>query len=228
MEDDPRAVCSPVFHVKHPLTPDAFRALTGIDAATLERLSVYLRLLEKWQPRINLVGRGSLGDPWRRHMLDSAQLVHLLPERASIIVDIGSGAGFPGLVIAIMAHRHVHLVDSDARKCAFLSEAARLTKALASVHNQRIECLQDLKADVVTARACAPLPRLLQYAAPLLRPGGRCLFLKGEAAAAELTASEKTWMMHLTRLQSRSDPSGTILMVDDLHPRAPRIDDLTN
>jgi 16S rRNA (guanine(527)-N(7))-methyltransferase RsmG len=214
-----------VFHVKHPLTPAAFRALSGIDTGTLERLSVYLRLLEKWQPRINLVGRGSLGDPWRRHMLDSAQLVHLLPEQASVIVDIGSGAGFPGLVIAIIADRPVHLVDSDARKCAFLREAARVTQAPASVHNQRIEGLEGLKADVVTARACAPLPQLLQYAAPLLRPGGRCLFLKGKAAAAELTASEKTWMMHPTRLPSRSDPSGTILMVDDLHPRTSRVDD---
>ena len=208
-----------MFHVKQPLTPNAYRTVTGIDAPTLERLSVYLRLLEKWQRRINLVSRGSMGDPWRRHMLDSAQLVPLLPEQASVIVDIGSGAGFPGLVIAIMTNRHVHLVDSDARKCAFLREAARLTEAPANVQNQRIERLQDTKADIVTARACAPLPELLQYAAPLLRPGGRCLFLKGKAAAAELTASEKTWMMRPTRLQSRSDPSGTVLIVDDLHPR---------
>jgi 16S rRNA (guanine(527)-N(7))-methyltransferase RsmG len=214
-----------VFHVKHPLTPDAFRALTGIDAATLERLGAHLRLLEKWQPRINLVGRGSLDDPWRRHILDSAQLVPLVPEQASVIVDIGSGAGFPGLVIAIIADRPVHLVDSDARKCAFLREAARLTQTPVSVHNQRIERLEGLKADVVTARACAPLPELLGYAAPLLRPGGRCLFLKGKTAAAELTASEKTWMMRATRLPSRSDPSGTILMVDDLHPRTSRVDD---
>jgi 16S rRNA (guanine527-N7)-methyltransferase len=202
-----------------PLTPEAFRTLTGIDAATLERLWVYLGLLEKWQPRINLVSRGSLSDPWRRHMLDSAQLVPLLPAGAESIADLGSGAGFPGLVIAILTGRPVALIDSDARKCAFLREAARLTNAPIRVHNARIEGLDAFNADVVTARACAPLPQLLAYAAPLLKAGGRCLFLKGQGVAAELTASQKMWKMRLTRLQSRSDPSGTILMVDDLYPR---------
>jgi 16S rRNA (guanine(527)-N(7))-methyltransferase RsmG len=201
------------------LTPEAFQTLTGMDAATLERLRVYLDLLRRWQPRINLVSRGSLGDPWRRHMLDSAQLVPLLPGDAKIIADIGSGAGFPGLVIAILTGQGVYLIDSDARKCAFLREAARLTNAPIRVHNARIEGLPAFNADVVTARACAPLPQLLAYAAPLLKEGGRCLFLKGKGVAAELTASKKMWKMRLTCLQSRSDPSGTILMVDDLHPR---------
>lgn len=208
-----------MFHVKQPLTADAFQKLAGIDDATRERLESFLQLLQKWQPRINLVSRGSLEDSWRRHILDSAQLVPLLPERAPVIVDIGSGAGFPGLVIAIVANRPVHLVDSDVRKCAFLREAARLTGASTTIHNARIERLGALNADVVTARACAPLPQLLKYAAPLLRPGGRCLFLKGKTAAAELTASAKTWMMQTTRLPSHSDSSGMILVVDDLHPR---------
>ena len=128
-----------LFHVKHrpeslstvqALTPDEFRAMIGTEAATLERLGVYLRLLETWQPRINLVSRASLGDPWRRHMLDSTQLVPLLPEKASLIADIGSGAGFPGLVVAILTGRTVDLIDSDARKCAFLREAGRLTNCL--------------------------------------------------------------------------------------------------
>ena len=208
-----------MFHVKQRLTADAFQTLSGVDVRTLDRLEAYLGLVRKWQPRINLVGRGSLDDPWRRHILDSAQLVPLLPAQESVIVDIGSGAGLPGLIIAIVANRPVHLVDSDTRKCAFLREAARLTEAPVTIHNQRIERLGSLKADVVTARACAPLPQLLQYAAALLHPGGRCLFLKGRSAAAELTASEKTWMMRATRLQSHSDPSGMILVVDDLHPR---------
>ncbi len=218
-----------MFHVKQPLpmeqpraaplSPADFQALTGADAATVERLALYLGLLDKWRRRINLVGRGALADPWRRHVLDSAQLAPLLPTGAADIVDLGSGAGFPGLVLAIVADRPVHLVDSDVRKCAFLREAARAAEAPVSVHNARIEALSGLNADVVTARACAPLPRLLAWTAPLLKTGGRCLFLKGKDVAAELTASEKTWMMRLTRWQSRSDPSGTILMVDDLHPR---------
>ncbi|MGZ9050563.1 MAG: 16S rRNA (guanine(527)-N(7))-methyltransferase RsmG [Allosphingosinicella sp.] len=202
------------------LTSEAFRGLTGTDAATLERLQVHLRLLETWQSRINLVSRASLADPWRRHMLDSAQLVPLLPDSgADVIADIGSGAGFPGLVVAILTGRRVDLIDSDARKCAFLREAARLTNAHVRIHNARIEALRALQADVVMARACAPLNQLLSYAAPLLKPGGRCLFLKGKGVAAELTASKKTWMMRLARVQSRSDPAGTILVVDDLHPR---------
>jgi 16S rRNA (guanine527-N7)-methyltransferase len=212
-----------VFHVKHPaesvLTPEAFQASTRTDAATLERLGVYLRLLQTWQPRINLVSRASLANPWRRHMLDSAQLVPLLPEEAAVIADLGSGAGFPGLVIAILTDRTVDLIDSDARKCAFLREAGRLTHAPIRVHNERIERLGALHAGVVTARACAPLGQLLAYAAPLIKAGGRCLFLKGKGVAAELTGLEKTWKMRLTRLQSRSDPAGAVLMVDDLYPR---------
>jgi 16S rRNA (guanine527-N7)-methyltransferase len=153
-------------------------------------------------------------------MLDSAQLVPLLPAHAATIVDLGSGAGFPGLVIAILTGHPVHLIDSDARKCVFLREAARLTEAEVFVHNARIESLKSLQAaleaDLVTARACAPLPQLLAYAAPILNAGGRCLFLKGQNMAAELTASKKMWKMRATCLQSRSDPSGTILMVEDL------------
>ena len=214
-EQGPQAV----FHVKPPLTAADFQTLSGVDSSTLERLDGFLTLLRKWQSRINLVGRSSLEDPWRRHILDSAQLIPLLPAHESVIVDIGSGAGLPGLVVAIVANRSVHLVDSDTRKCAFLREAARLTAAPVTIHTARVERLSALKADVVMARACAPLPKLLSYAAPLLRAGGRCLFLKGRSAAAELTASEKTWMMRATRLQSHSDPSGMILVVDDLHPR---------
>jgi 16S rRNA (guanine527-N7)-methyltransferase len=152
-------------------------------------------------------------------MLDSAQLVPLLPAKAVTIADLGSGAGFPGLLIAILTGHTVDLIDSDARKCVFLREAARLANAPVRVHNARIESLKSLEADVVTARACAPLPQLLAYAAPILKAGGRCLFLKGQGVAAELTASEKMWKMRSTRLQSRSDPYGTILMVDELHPR---------
>jgi 16S rRNA (guanine527-N7)-methyltransferase len=205
------------------LTPKEFKALTNTKAADVERLGLYLDLLKTWQSRINLVSDASLADPWRRHMLDSAQLIPLLAKDAESIVDLGSGAGFPGLVIAILTGHPVHLIDSDARKCVFLREAGRLTNTLVQVHNTRIERLKTLeaapKADIVTARALAPLPHLLAFAAPILKPGGRCLFLKGQGVAAELTASEETWKMRLTRVQSRSDPSGTILVVDDLHPR---------
>ncbi len=178
-----------------------------------------MALLERWQRRINLVGRSTLADPWRRHVLDSAQLVPLIPAEARTIVDLGSGAGFPGLVLAILTGLDTHLIDSDARKGAFLREVIRVTGAPATVVTARIEGVVGLTADVVTARALAPLPRLLDLAAPLLSPRGQCLFLKGRDAAAELTESEKRWIMRVERVPSVSDPSGTVLSLRDLQHR---------
>lgn len=205
--------------MKQPLTPGAFQNLTDVDDETLERLSVFLDLLAKWQRRINLVSRESLGDPWRRHLLDSAQLAPLLPDRPARLIDIGSGAGFPGLVLAVVATRRVDLVEADGRKCIFLREAARLIQADVVVHNQRVEALQDVAADVVLARGCAPLPTLLAYMHRLRARGGYGLFLKGARVAAELTEAEKAWMMRVTSIPSRSDPSGTILKIEDLQRR---------
>ena len=141
------------------LTPEAFAAKAAVSRETCERLALHLDLLRRWQQRINLVGRSTLTDPWRRHMLDSAQLAPLLPERARV-ADLGSGAGFPGLVLAIVRGGPVHLIESDGRKAAFLCEAARVTDAPAEVHASRAEGLA-LAVDVVVARACAPLDRLL-------------------------------------------------------------------
>lgn len=205
--------------MKRPLGPDGFQRLTGLDAATVRRLSAHLARLERWQRAINLVSAASLGDPWRRHVLDSAQLVPLLPAGARTIVDLGSGAGFPGLVIAVISGLTVELVESDARKCAFLAEAARITGASVRIRNQRIETVSGVGADVVTARACAPLPKLLGYARQISAPDGCCLFLKGKGVEAELTESRKTWMMRATCIPSRSDTSGTIVRIEDLGRR---------
>jgi 16S rRNA (guanine527-N7)-methyltransferase len=201
-----------------PLTAEDFRRLTGVSRETLARLERHAALLAKWQKRINLVGRESLRDLWRRHMLDSAQLVPLLPERTRSVADIGSGAGFPGLVLAIMGVPEVHLIEADARKCAFLGEAVRVTETAASVriHRGRVEDLDPWPVDVVVARAVAPLTRLLDYAEPFLRGGTVGLFPKGAGVEEELTRSRETWTMTVERFPSVSDPSGTILRLGNI------------
>ncbi|MDP6786636.1 MAG: 16S rRNA (guanine(527)-N(7))-methyltransferase RsmG [Rhodospirillales bacterium] len=202
-----------------PLTARALSDEHGLAPAAVERLEVLVDLLVRWQRRINLVSRASLADPWRRHVLDSAQLHAHLPPAARTLIDLGSGAGFPGLVLAILGGPRVHLVESNQRKCAFLGEANRLTEAGAVIHHARIESLDGLRADVVTARACARLDRLLALAQPLVKTHARCLFLKGRTVEEELTESQKIWTMAASRIKSASHPSGVILIVEDISRR---------
>lgn len=202
-----------------PMTPEQFQAETGVSRETLDRLRLYADLLEKWQQRINLVGPATLPDLWRRHMLDSAQLWPLLPPEVPRLIDIGSGAGFPGLVLAILGVPEVHLIESDQRKGAFLREVARQTGATVTVHSARIEAIRDLTAPVVTARALAALPKLLDLAVPLLAPGGVCLFLKGQNIVEELTSARKTWIFDEDRTPSRSDSTGLVLRVREVRPK---------
>jgi 16S rRNA (guanine527-N7)-methyltransferase len=199
--------------VPTPLKTEEFQRLTGVSRETIRRLSTHLEVLETWQRRINLVGARTLDDPWRRHVLDSAQLAPLLPDAAGAVVDIGSGAGFPGLVLAILGRGDVHLVESNARKAAFLREAARQTATPVTVHPRRIEDLTPFAAAAVTARACAPLAELLDLAAPFMDLGAVGLFLKGAAVDEELTAARERFNMAVERHPSRSDPAATILII---------------
>lgn len=194
----------------------AFQAETGVSRETLDRLAAYAATLRKWQPKINLVGPSTLPEAWRRHFLDSAQLLPLIPESARLLVDLGSGAGFPGLVLAILGVPEVHLVESDSRKCAFLREAARAADARVTVHNKRIEAVIGVAADVVTARALAPLSDLLAWAHPFIGNRGVAIFPKGQNVAEELTDTTKYWKMRTERFDSRTDPTGTILRVSGI------------
>jgi 16S rRNA (guanine527-N7)-methyltransferase len=205
-----------------PLSAEAFQDITGASVTDVERLSAYLAVLQRWQRRINLAGASTLADPWRRHFLDSAQLAPLLPPDSPRLIDLGSGAGFPGLVLAILTPARVCLVESDARKCAFLFEAARVTGAQVEIENARIESLAPAAYEVVSARALAPLRKLLGSASKLLASNGSCLFLKGRTWGAELTQAEETWKMRATPIPSWSDPTGVVLKIDDLSHRDDR------
>ncbi len=204
-----------------PLSRAAFARQMDIgDLALLDRLEAYLAHLEKWQRAINLVGPKTLADPWRRHILDSAQLMPLLPlpHPDLKIADLGSGAGLPGLILAIMTGADVHLIESDQRKATFIREAARVTETPVTVHPARIEDVAPLAADVVTARALAPLERLLPWVDRHLKTGGKSLLLKGADADEELTLARKKWTMNISRKRSLSDASGTVFILDDLAP----------
>ena len=202
-----------------PLTPEEFRRATGVSRETLSRLETYAGILTHWQYRVNLVGAATLPDLWRRHMLDSAQLAAHLPQSARIITDIGSGAGFPGLVLAIMLGRETHLIEANRRKCAFLREAARATGTEVEIHPERAESLAPWPTDAVTARAVAPLSELLALAWPYLAagsPSGKvCLFLTGRGVEEELTESKKQWMMEIERFASVSG-DGSVLRIRGL------------
>ena len=193
------------------LGPEGFADTFPVSRETLARLEAYTELLVRWSARINLVGRNTLADLWRRHMLDSAQLRPLVPDQARSLIDLGSGAGFPGLVLAILGVPEVELVEADARKAAFLREAARITEAKAVIRPCRIAAVPPHVVDIVTARALAPLDRLLDLAGPFIDRETVCLFPKGERMAQELTLARKRWTMTVSMHESIADPRGVVL-----------------
>lgn len=204
-----------------PLDAAGFVAATGVSRETMQRLEAYAALLLAWSGRINLVGRATLDDLWRRHFLDSAQLLPLLPAAAKTLVDLGSGGGFPGMVLAVLGAPGVELIEADSRKTAFLREAARVTGANVTIRGCRIEAVAPHAVDVVTARACAPVSRLLTLAERFIGPQTVCVFPKGEHAEEELTEAGKAWTMTVSRHASRADPRGSVLVLQQVN-REPR------
>ncbi len=154
-----------------PLNPAEFAAAAGVSRETLARLEAYAALLVQWSARINLVGRDTLADLWRRHFLDSAQLCSHVPGSARSLVDLGSGAGFPGLVLAILGVPGVELIEADSRKSAFLREAARVTETPVTIRPCRIEAVPPHPVDVVTARALGAARPALRHGPAVSRPG---------------------------------------------------------
>jgi 16S rRNA (guanine527-N7)-methyltransferase len=201
---------------------EAMRRL-GVDVSreTLGQLEAMVETLMRWQKTINLVGRGTLGDIWTRHILDSAQLLPLIPPDVTRLADLGTGAGFPGLVLAALRpDLEVHLVESDARKAAYLGEAARLMglQAPPKVVVGRIETVPPVRADVVTARALAPLSQLLAWADRHRLDTAICLFHKGKGWQAELSEAMKDWEIHHERFPSVTDRDGALLRIGTYRP----------
>ena len=201
--------------MKHPIL-----TIPNVSRETEDRLRIYAATLMRWNPTINLVSKSDIGDLWSRHILDSLHLHTLLPPEFSHAIDLGSGGGLPAIVLAIASGRPFHLVESDARKAAFLREVARETAAPATIHCARIETLSLPAAPVITARALAPLPRLLSYAAPFLAPNGIFLFPKGRNAALELTEAAAEWHMGVECFTSAIDPAATILKLSEVVRRS--------
>ena len=204
-----------------PLGPKGFARVFPVSRETLGRLETYADLLTRWSERINLVGRDTLADLWRRHILDSAQLYPFVPGSARNLIDLGSGAGLPGLVLAILGVPGAELIEADSRKSAFLREAARVTGAAVTIRPCRIQAVPPRPADVVTARACAPLDKLLELAERFIAPHTLCLFPKGERFEQELTEARNGWTMHVSVEQSLSDRRGVILRLQQV-AREPR------
>lgn len=203
-----------------PFGPEEFASQTGVSRETLARLKSYADMLLDWNERHNLVARSTLPDLWQRHFWDSAQLAPLVPDTSKTLADLGSGAGFPGLVLAAMRPElAVTLHEATTKKCAFLQAAADRMGLRVAIENARMEDLPPRPFDVVTARACAPLPQLLEYAHRFMRPNSVCLFLKGQNVGSELTEAAKYWNIEVSQVPSQTDPSGAIVTVRELGPR---------
>jgi 16S rRNA (guanine527-N7)-methyltransferase len=199
-----------------PLLPEL-----DVSRETLERLEVFVAVLRKWSSRINLVSERSLEDIWHRHVLDSGQLYALAPKPFEYWLDLGSGAGFPGLVIAaIAAEKHpqarVTLVESDQRKAAFLRSASRETGLPITIHARRAEELPPQAADIVSARALAGLDSLLGLAHRHLRPGGTGIFPKGMRWVEEVAHARDRWSFSVQSCKSLTDAQAAILKVGEI------------
>ena len=199
----------------------AFQQEFGVSRETMERLDIYAALLKKWNTAINLVSRGTLATLWSRHFFDSAQIFKLTDRQGGHWVDIGSGAGFPGMVVALIA-KDVALdfrftfVESDQRKCAFLRSVSRETKTTVTVLSDRIEVIAPLRADVISARALAPLKDLLAHADRHLKADGQAIFLKGATYRAELEEALESWTFRSDEYPSKTDETGIIVNLGEI------------
>jgi 16S rRNA (guanine527-N7)-methyltransferase len=192
----------------------------NVSRETFEKLEAFVRLVEKWTPKINLISRSSIPHIWERHIVDSVQLFEMAPKKARW-VDIGSGGGFPGIVISILMAEHgvnhgVTLVESDQRKCAFLRTAVRELRLPADVISDRIESVLPLDADVISARALADLSSLLELADTHLKVGGVALFPKGENWQKEHEEAQRVWSYACEPIRSATNPVAAVLKIKDI------------
>ncbi len=200
------------------MTAAEFGKHCSVPRETMDQLICYSDLLVKWQKSINLVSDTTIDDMWCRHFYDSAQLIDLIEKgKGSLnILDVGSGAGFPGLVLSVLGAGKVHLIESNRKKCAFMKQVIQKTGIDAIVHNERVEKISNSSIDLITSRACADLDKLLSLTANLITPKTECLFLKGEKAEEEIKHASKKWDFKVKKIQSKSEESGIILKLSEI------------
>ncbi len=189
----------------------------GVSRETIKQLGVYVELLRLWNQNTNLVGAGSLNEVWCRHVLDSAQIWAFLDLEDGPLFDLGSGAGFPGMVLAILGCRRVSLIESSRKKCLFLSQVSRSLGLGVNVVNSRIERYKpDERARFITSRALASVKTLIGYSQPLISKEGRCLFWKGKKLDQELTEVKNSWNMEIEKFPSITSVEGKIIAISKL------------
>ncbi len=195
-----------------------------VSRETLRRLERYVALLERWNERFSLVSKDSLSEVWRRHIADSAQLANVISPYDGPLVDIGSGAGFPGMILATLGFGGVHLVESNSKKCVFLAEAARITGSPVRIHNLRLVPAATLpgelsNAAIITARAVAPLTILLDIVCHMLYDRTCCVFPKGARVEEEIVEARRNWEFNVERVASEVEPGGVILILRHVRRR---------
>lgn len=201
---------------------DAIR-LSGVSRETGPRITRYIATLDDWRSRLNLIGPGEGRHLWKRHVFDSLQLVPLIRPEETDIADLGSGAGFPGIILACaFPEREVALVEKSPKKCEFLRAAVSAAGLTVRVYNQRAEDPVPKRYDLVVSRALSPLPKLLGQAAPWLIANGRSLFIKGQGVLSEMTQARDSWSFDLESHVSQTNTEGQVLAVSGLQPRSPR------
>ena len=194
----------------------------NVSRETFDCLKTYEASLNEWQQKFNLVSKNSLADAWNRHFADSAQLFDYIPKEAEVLLDFGSGAGFPGMVLAIMAkektpYLKVKLIESIGKKTLYLKYVAEICNVNVEILNQRIEALPPQKADIITSRAMASLDELLNYTYRFCRPNTICIFPKGKSYAEEVAAAQKRWSFNYRAEPNQQNPEGVILIITALH-----------
>ena len=195
----------------------------NVSRETYEKFIIFHKTLIKWQNSINLISKNSIENVWERHILDSAQLYTLTKDIKGNIIDFGSGAGFPGLILAMMGHKKIHLVESDQKKCTFLREVSMLSETDVTVHNSRIENLEFFDVELITARALAPLNKLIDYAEAFLnkslinRHPPKMLFLKGKLYKKEILDLKDKQNFSIEEFESITDKFGKILYINKIN-----------
>jgi 16S rRNA (guanine527-N7)-methyltransferase len=188
----------------------------GAEDGSFEQIEKFVQLLSKWRLKMNLVKYNDLEELYSRHILDSLQLLNYINDKDVAITDLGSGAGFPGLILSFAGIRQINLVEANAKKCSFLKQAASISSKKITCYNQRIEDTEDVKTDIITSRALAPLSDLLKYAENFYAPSCKLLFLKGENLSLEIKEAELNWQFEYTIYPSITSNGGSIIEIGKL------------